>query len=125
MLNHISIGVASVPKAKAFYDATLLALGYKCLSEDANTLGYGDITVEFWVLKAGRPVPDDSNSGLHICFTAYTRDGVNRFHAAGLGHGGGDIGQPGPRLDFGPNYYAAFLKDPDGYRVEAYCSAAP
>jgi len=57
---------------------------------------------------------------LHICFTAATLDDVNRFHAAGLGHGGRDNGPPGPRPDYGPDYYAAYLIDPDGYRVEAY-----
>jgi catechol 2,3-dioxygenase-like lactoylglutathione lyase family enzyme len=125
MLNHVSIGVASLSKAKAFYDAILSALGYQCLSQDANSLGYGDNTAEFWVLKAANPVPEENTSGLHICFTAPTRDGVNRFHAAGLRHGGHDNGQPGPRPDYGPDYYAAFLKDPDGYRIEAYYGAAP
>jgi catechol 2,3-dioxygenase-like lactoylglutathione lyase family enzyme len=123
MLNHISIGVVSLPRARAFYDATLSALGYRCLSEDASSLGYGDKTIEFWVLKAGVPVPDESTSGLHICFSAATREAVNRFHAAGLRHGGRDNGKAGPRPDYGPNYYAGFLKDPDGYRVEAYCSS--
>lgn len=121
MLNHISIGVASLPKAKKFYDATLPAIGYQCLSADANSLGYGEKTVEFWVLRADKPVPDEGNSGLHICFTAPSREGVNRFHAAGLRHGGRDNGAPGLRPDYGSSYYAAFLKDPDGYRLEAYC----
>ena len=121
MLNHISIGVASVPKAKAFYDATLSALGYRCLSEEAGSLGYGDETIVFWVLKADDPVPAENTSGLHICFSAATQESVSRFHAAGLRHGGRDNGKPGLRPDYGPHYYAAFLKDPDGYRVEAYC----
>jgi catechol 2,3-dioxygenase-like lactoylglutathione lyase family enzyme len=123
MLNHISIGVASLPRAKAFYDATLGALGYRRLSEDAGSLGYGAKAIEFWVLRAEKPVPDESTSGLHICFTAATRECVDRFHAAGLRHGGHDNGKAGPRPDYGPNYYAGFLKDPDGYRIEAYCSA--
>lgn len=122
MLNHISIGVASLLKAKVFYDATLSTLGYQGLSQDASSLGYGDKTIVFWVLEAANPVPDNSASGLHICFAAPTRDSVNRFHSEGLRHGGRDNGQPGPRPDYGSNYYAAFLKDPDGYRLEAYCS---
>lgn len=125
MLNHISIGASSLPAAKAFYDAALSALGYRCLSEDASSLGYGSETVEFWVLKSEKPVPDEAASGLHICFTAGTKDGVNRFHAVGLRHGGRDHGKPGTRPDYGSDYYAAFLKDPDGYRVEAYCRTAP
>ncbi len=123
MLNHISIGVASVAKAKAFYDATLSTLGYRCLSEDAGSLGYGDEAVVFWVLQADKPVPDEGASGLHICFSATTQESVNRFHAAGLRHGGRDNGKPGLRPDYGPHYYAAFLKDPDGYRLEAHCGA--
>ena len=124
MLNHISIGASSLSAAKGFYDAVLSALGYRCLSEDAGSLGYGSKAVEFWVLKSEKPVPDEGASGLHICFTAPTTDSVKRFHAAGLRHGGRDHGKPGPRADYGPDYYAAFLKDPDGYRVEAYCRAA-
>jgi catechol 2,3-dioxygenase-like lactoylglutathione lyase family enzyme len=123
MLNHISVGVASLHKSKTFYDATLSSLGYRCLSEDATSLGYGDKTVEFWVLVVERPALDEDASGLHICFTATTRESVNRFHAAGLRCGGRDNGIPGLRPDYGPDYYAAFLKDPDGYRIEAYCSA--
>ena len=124
MLNHISIGASSIPAAKAFYDAALSALGYRCLSEDTNSLGYGSEAVEFWVLKSEKPVQDEGASGLHICFTAPTKESVNRFHAAGLRHAGHDHGKPGPRPDYGPDYYAAFLKDPDGYRIEAYCRTA-
>jgi catechol 2,3-dioxygenase-like lactoylglutathione lyase family enzyme len=120
MLNHISVGVSSLSAAKAFYDAALVALGYRCLSEDAGSLGYGTNTVGLWVLKSEKPVPDEETSGLHICFTAPSRDSVDRFHAAGLRHGGRDHGKPGARPDYGPDYYAAFLKDPEGYRIEAY-----
>ena len=122
MLNHVSIGTSSLTAAKAFYDATLSALGYQCLSEDANSLGYGNKTVEFWVLKSEKPVPDEAASGLHVCFSAATAESVHRFYGAGLANGGQDHGKPGPRPDYGPDYYAAYLKDPDGYRVEAFCS---
>jgi catechol 2,3-dioxygenase-like lactoylglutathione lyase family enzyme len=125
MLNHISIGVSSIATAKAFYDATLKPLGYRCLSEDSASLGYGSERVVFWVLKSDKPVSDDAASGLHVCFDAPTTASVDRFHAAGLRRGGRDHGKPGPRPDYGPEYYAAFLKDPDGYRIEAYCSKAP
>lgn len=68
MLNHISVGATSLTSAKAFYDATLSTLGYRCLSEDMNAVGHGDNNIEFWVLKAKKPVPDEDNSELHICF---------------------------------------------------------
>jgi catechol 2,3-dioxygenase-like lactoylglutathione lyase family enzyme len=64
-------------------------------------------------------VPDDPKSGLHVCFTAPDRDSVARFHAAALAAGGRDNGKPGIRTDYGQNYYAAYVVDPDGYRLEA------
>lgn len=120
MLNHVSIGVSSLTGAKAFYDATLSALGFRCLSQDSGSLGYGDETVECWVLKVEKSSTQKSTSLLHVCFTAPTRDDVNRFHAAGLGRGGRDNGPPGLRQDYGLDYCAAYLIDPDGYRIEAY-----
>jgi hypothetical protein len=120
MLNHASIGASSLSLAKVFYDATRSALGYQCLSEDSGSLGYGSKTVVFWGLKSEKPVPDEALCGLHICRTAPTNDSANRFHTVGLRHGGRDHGKPGPRADYGSDYCAAFLKDPDGYRVEAY-----
>lgn len=124
MIDHISIGARDLAKAKAFYDATLKPLGYRCLSEDGASLGYGEKTVSFWVLASKAPVPANEASGLHICFAAPTRESVNAFHAAALKKGGHDNGRPGLRDDYGPNYYAAFVTDPDGYRIEAYCPVA-
>lgn len=123
MLDHVSIGVADVARAKTFYDAVLKPLGYKCLSESAGSLGYGAGAVVLWVNAAKRPVKADPASGLHFCFSAPTRTGVEAFHAAALKHGGQDNGKAGLRADYGDNYFAAFAIDPDGYRVEAYCSA--
>ena len=121
MIDHISIGVRDVTRTKRFYDAALKPLGYTCLSEGAESLGYGREAVAFWIGAAERPVPADDKSGLHICFTAPTRQGVDAFHAAALASGGRDNGAPGLRADYGAHYYAAYAVDPDGYRVEAYC----
>ena len=66
-------------------------------------------------------MPADNKSGLHFCFTAPTRTSVDAFHAAALEAGGRDNGQPGVRAEYDPDYYAAFVVDPDGYRLEAYC----
>lgn len=122
MLNHVSIGVRDVAKTKAFYDAALKPLGYSCLSEGEGSLGYGDKTVVLWISQTGTPVKADRNSGLHFCFDAPSRKAVDAFHAAALSKGGRDNGKPGLREDYGANYYAAFAIDPDGYRLEAYCS---
>ena len=123
MINHVSIGVRNISKAKKFYDAALKPLGYKCLSESKGSLGYGRDSVALWIGVAERPVPADEQSGLHVCFDAPTRESVDTFHAAALKAGGRDNGTPGLRGDYGPNYYAAFAVDPDGYRLEAYCGA--
>lgn len=124
MIHHVSIGVRDIPKAKRFYDAVFAPLGYSCMSHDDASLGYGRDAVALWVNAAGRPVPPDDDSGLHFCFAAPTRDSVDAFHVAALRTGGRDNGPPGIRADYGPDYYAAFVIDPDGYRIEACCSDA-
>jgi catechol 2,3-dioxygenase-like lactoylglutathione lyase family enzyme len=122
MLDHVSIGVADLARAKKFYDAALKPLGYRCLSEGAESLGYGDKGVSFWISPAQHPVKADLQSGLHFCFAAPTRRAVDGFHVAALGAGGQDNGGPGLRASYGDSYYAAFVIDPDGYRLEAYCA---
>lgn len=124
MIDHVSIGVADLARAKAFYDAALAPLGVTCLSQDEGSLGYGADGVFLWILAVKRPVPADDGSGLHLCFAAPSRAGVDGFHAGALAGGGVDNGAPGVRADYGDSYYAAFAKDPDGYRLEAYCGKA-
>ena len=124
MFNHVSLGVRNVAKAKKFYDAALKPLGYTCLSSAETSLGYGGDAVALWVGASASPVPADMQSGLHFCFTAPTRKSVDAFYKAALAAGGRDNGKPGLRADYGADYYAAFVVDPDGYRLEAYCSAA-
>ena len=124
MFDHVSVGVRDANASKRFYDAALAPLGYSCLSQSPGSLGYGAQSVALWVNEAARPVPADEKSGLHFCFAAPTRDSVDAFHAAALRQGGGDNGAPGLRADYSENYYAAFVIDPDGYRLEAYCGAA-
>lgn len=121
MLDHVSIGVADIAAARRFYNAALKPLGYECLSASEGSLGYGRDAVTLWISAAERPVPPDPQSGLHFCFTAPSRESVAAFHTAALRAGGSDNGKPGLRTDYGPNYYAAFVVDPDGYRIEAYC----
>ncbi|QYU69807.1 hypothetical protein J4558_06680 [Leptolyngbya sp. 15MV] len=82
MLDHVSIGVRDVARAKAFYDAALAPLGYACLSADDASLGYGKDAVAFWIIRSDRPVPPDMASGLHVCFAAPSRQSVHAFHAA-------------------------------------------
>ncbi len=121
MFDHVSIGVADVARARKFYDAALKPLGYSRLSNGDDSLGYGTENVALWISKAAKPVKADPDSGLHFCFAATSREAVDQFHAAALAQGGRDNGAPGLRADYGDNYYAAFVIDPEGYRIEAYC----
>ncbi len=123
MIHHVSIGVKDLAAAKGFYDNALAPLGIKCLVEGDSYLGYGADGPEFWVLPAKHPVKADDESGLHFCLQATSRKAVDGFHAAAVKSGGHDHGKPGIRKDYGENYYAAFVKDPDGYRIEAFTEA--
>ncbi|MFT4003069.1 MAG: VOC family protein [Rhizobium sp.] len=120
MFDHISIGVKDLATAQKFYDAALAPLGYERLSNFDGTIGYGADRAQFWVNEVERPVPADRGSGLHFCFVAPSQAAVDGFHAAGIANGGEDNGQPGIRPDYSQFYYAAFVIDPDGYRLEAY-----
>jgi len=124
MIDHVSIGVRDIAKSKRFYDAALKPLGYACVSESEGSLGYGHGGVTLWISAAEHPAPADMKSGLHFCFAAPTDKSVDAFHAAALVAGGRDNGKPGLRADYGPGYYAAFVVDPDGYRIEAHCQQA-
>ncbi|HZP78636.1 MAG TPA: VOC family protein [Pseudolabrys sp.] len=123
MFDHVSIGVRDIARTKRFYDAALKPLGLTCLSEGAESLGYGRDKVGFWISASARPVAADTASGLHFCFAAPDSASVDAFHAAALRAGGKDNGQPGVRPDYSETYYAGFVVDPDGYRLEAYCNS--
>jgi catechol 2,3-dioxygenase-like lactoylglutathione lyase family enzyme len=122
MIAHVSIGVRDLEKSKRFYDAVLAPLGYRCVrpARTAHGYGYGRDNIALWVMSAERPVAADERSGLHFCFAAPNAAAVDAFHAAGLREGGHDNGSPGLRPIYAPDYYAAFIIDPDGYRLEAY-----
>lgn len=119
MLHHLSFGVRDLAAAAAFYDATLAALGYRRVFSGDSSIGYGLIDGQDLLLlnlddRAAAP-----GDGFHLAFAAPSRAAIDAFHAAGANAGGRDNGQPGLRPDYGAHYYAAFLIDPDGYRVEA------
>ena len=122
MIAHISIGVRDIGRSRGFYDAALEPLGYRCIraARAATGYGYGAETITFWVVFAEHPVMPDEKSGLHLCFAAPSTAVVDAFHAAALRSGGRDNGRPGLRPVYAPDYYAAFVVDPDGYRIEAY-----
>ncbi len=119
MIDHISVGVSNLERAATFYEATLAALGLSCLVTRPRTIGFGKAYPEFWInLREGMPrVPPES--GVHICLRAKTTAEVDAFHAAALAAGGVSDGAPGIRPHDRVRYYAAFIVDPDGNRIEA------
>jgi catechol 2,3-dioxygenase-like lactoylglutathione lyase family enzyme len=118
MYDHIGLKVKDMKASTRFYSAALAPLGHVPGSSGEGYAGFGPKDAAGLWLHAfeGKAGP-----GAHICFSAPSRAAVDEFHAAGLKAGGNDNGKPGPRPDYGPKYYAAFLIDLDGNNVEAVC----
>ncbi|RZS85791.1 VOC family protein [Pigmentiphaga kullae] len=131
MLHHVSFGVADLRRAAGFYDAVLGALGYARVwtdfdgEPDTQAIGYGipggGDKLALKQCTKGVAVP---GPGFHLAFSAPSRDAVDRFHEAALRHGGLDNGAAGLRPRYGPTYYAAFVVDPEGNRIEAVINTA-
>jgi catechol 2,3-dioxygenase-like lactoylglutathione lyase family enzyme len=119
MIDHISVGVSDLERAARFYEATLAPLGLSKLVTRPATVGFGKVYPEFWInLRAGMPGVA-AESGVHICLRAKTTDEFDAFHTAALNAGGSSDGVPGLRPHDRVRYYAAFIRDPDGNRIEA------
>jgi catechol 2,3-dioxygenase-like lactoylglutathione lyase family enzyme len=119
MLHHISFGVRDLKQSGAFYDAALGALGFRRVFEDETAVGYGvEDGKDLFCLKL-RPGAVAPGAGFHLAFSAPSRSSVDAFHKNALRIGGQDNGKPGLRPNYGPHYYAAFLIDPDGHKIEA------
>lgn len=126
MLHHVSFGVSDIGRSAAFYDVALAPLGYIRVWEDLEpgepdqAVGYGPSgggdKLAIKLRPKGQRPP---GSGFHLAFAAPDRGSITQFHVAALAHGGRDNGAPGLRPDYGPNYYAAFVVDPDGHHIEA------
>jgi len=119
MIDHISIGVSDLERSARFYEATLAPLGLVRLVTRPGTVGFGKTYPEFWI-NLRREMPQvASESGCHICLRAKSTGAVDGFHAAALKAGGSSDGAPGLRPHDRVRYYAAFVRDPDGNRIEA------
>lgn len=120
MLHHLSFAVRDLQRSGSFYDAALGALGYRRVYANDWFVGYGLVdNCDKFALKLhpeGLTIPGE---GTHIAFAAPNRAAVDAFYAAALEHGGKDNGGYGIHSEYGPDYYAAFVFDPDGYRIEA------
>ena len=127
MIDHIGIAVSDIERSRKFYEAALGALGMSVNMEvgpdqtesGGTALGFGARDEKiFWIADQERP-----GEGTHVAFRVERREQVDAFHAAGVKAGGRDNGAPGLRPHYGPNYYAAFICDPDGANIEAVCYA--
>ncbi|HSC18697.1 MAG TPA: VOC family protein [Rhizomicrobium sp.] len=122
MLHHVSVGVRDVERAAQFYDPVLKTLGYRRVMEFLPyAIGYGETRQrpEFWIQLPHNQQPASTGNGVHVAFLAKSRQVVSKFHDAALKQGGSNGGEPGPRPDYGPSYYGAFIYDLDGNKVEA------
>ena len=131
MLHHLSLGVTEIDRAAAFYDAALRPLGYVRVwsdlrpGEQGQAVGYGTSGGgDQLALKQVPPGSLGAMPGFHVAFAAPSRLAVAEFHAAALRAGATDNGPPGLRDHYGPDYFAAFVIDPEGYRLEAVCKSA-
>jgi len=119
MIDHVSVGVSDLERAVRFYELTLAPLGLSRLVTRPATVGFGKSYPEFWInLRAGMAAVQ-RDSGVHICLRAKSTGEVDAFHAAALNAGASSDGAPGLRPHDRVRYYAAFIVDPDGNRVEA------
>jgi catechol 2,3-dioxygenase-like lactoylglutathione lyase family enzyme len=119
MIDHVSVSVSDLEKSVAFYEKLLAPLGYEKLEERPATVGFGRKYAEFWINHRPWMKPVEEESGTHIALRASSPEMVDAFHAAALAAGGSSDGEPGPRPQHGEGYYAAFIRDPDGNRIEA------
>jgi catechol 2,3-dioxygenase-like lactoylglutathione lyase family enzyme len=115
IIDHLGFEVADLERSARFYDAVLGRLGIRRQFQSPAAVAWGDNSPQFWIVQRGRaPQPGYG----HVAVSATSRPAVDAAYNAGLEHGGSDDGPPGPRPNYGPRYYAAYLRDPDGLRVE-------
>jgi catechol 2,3-dioxygenase-like lactoylglutathione lyase family enzyme len=119
MIDHVSVGVRDLEKSARFYAAVLAPLGYSRLETRPGTIAFGKKYSEFWLNHRPQLKRSDSDHGAHIALRAASRDAVDAFHAAALAADGSSDGAPGFRPQHGEGYYAGFIRDPDGNKIEA------
>jgi catechol 2,3-dioxygenase-like lactoylglutathione lyase family enzyme len=119
MIDHISVAVRDLGASARFYQAVLGAIGYQKLVVRPRTIGFGKSYPEFWLNLRASLASVDPDSGMHAALRVRTSELVDAFHAAAVAAGGSCDGAPGLRPQHGEGYYAAFIRDPDGNRVEA------
>ena len=119
ILSHVSLGTNDYPTAKVFYDAVLATLQIQCVMDFEGGAGYGRKFPEFWIQRPFDGNGATAGNGVHVCFLANTVEEVKAFHAKALALGGKDDGPPAFRKEYSDDYYAAFVRDLDGNKIEA------
>lgn len=119
MIDHFNLPVVDLSRSQAFYEAVLAPLGYKLLARDGDAVGFGRDHWAFGIIKTSESIPK-----MHFAFGAETRTQVGAFFDAALAAGGKNNGPPRIRPNYDPNYYAAFVLDPEGHNIEAVCRNA-
>lgn len=126
MFSYISLGTRDIARAIRFYDAALAPLGHRRIAgydpdESSAAWGLDDPGPHLWVTPPFDGRAASSGNGTMVSFLAETRAAVAAFHAAALANGGNDEGKPGLRPEYGPHFYAAYVRDPDGNKLNAVC----
>jgi catechol 2,3-dioxygenase-like lactoylglutathione lyase family enzyme len=119
MIDHVSIAVRDLAASKTFYEAVLGAIGYAKLIDRPESVGFGKKYPEFWLNHRPAMERVGSDTGMHVCVRAADAAAVDAFHAAALRGGAASDGPPGLRPEYTENYYAAFIRDADGNKIEA------
>lgn len=130
MFSYVALGTTDLPRAVAFYDAVLALLGHQRIDNydpGATSAAWGldDPGPHLWVTLPFDGHPASTGNGTMVSFLAPTRTAVDAFHAAALAHFGQDEGSPGLRPQYGPHFYAAYVRDPDGNKLNAVCYLPP
>jgi len=125
MFSHVTLGSNDFAKAEKFYDAVMAVLGHPVFFKASGVLAYGTARGEkLFVLKPFDNKGARPGNGVHAAFKVEARATVDAFHAAALANGGSDEGAPGLRPHYHPNYYGAYVRDPDGNKIQAVCHRA-
>jgi catechol 2,3-dioxygenase-like lactoylglutathione lyase family enzyme len=125
MIDHVSIAVRDLAASAKFYEAVLATIGYARLVVRPDTVGFGKKYPEFWLNHRPAMPKVAADTGVHVCLRARGAEVVDAFHRAALAAGATCDGRPGPRPEYAAGYYAAFIRDGDGNRIEAVTFVEP
>ena len=123
MFSHITLGIRDATRSRKFYDQVLGAPDIKCKFSGDDYAAYqaGDDPTMLWLLPPFDGKPAGVGNGSHIAFVAPSRAAVDEFYRLALAHGGSDEGPPGPRPQYHEHYYGAYVRVPDGNKIQACC----